>query len=1090
MTFSLRQRDRVLRHLNNFDFRRLFLDELGWDRPSLSPLAFSHEGQTITFTAVSQKRDFYLFIAETDDGNIPPATLRGKAETWLSRRNREHLIVFVDAAQTEQVWQWVRREPGQTLRRQYETYRPANGSGTRLLEKLNILKVSFADEEDTTLVDMVGRARAAFNVERATKKFYDRFKRERNAFESFVQGTTDSGDEDWYVSVMLNRLMFVYFIQKKGFLDGDLDYLRNRLQMVREQQGDDQFHSFYRYFLLRLFHDGLGKPPKKRLLDPTLEQLLGRIPYLNGGIFQLHEIEQRYPNIEIADEAFEQVLDFFDQYDWRLDDRPLRDDREINPDVLGYIFEKYINQKQMGAYYTKEDITEYISKNTIIPYLFDVAKAKCATAFVGEGAIWSLLQDDPDRYIYAAVQHGVTEELPPEIGVGIDDVSQRGAWNTPTPPTHGLPTEIWREAVARRQRYEELQAKLAASEVQSINDLITYNLDIKQFAQDVIEQSEGADLLNAFWQAINGVTVLDPTCGSGAFLFAALNILQPLYEACLDRMGQFLAEPGWVKLHPNYAKRFQKVQEQIAAHPNRTYFVLKSIMVNNLYGVDIMAEAVEICKLRLFLKLAAQVDKDDKRPNLGIEPLPDIDFNVRAGNTLVGFATYEEAKRAVQRKFDFDNVWVQIEEGAQDVDRLARRFRQQQTELGGEVTTADKQALRNRLAALEKILNRYLAQEYGVDPDDKVRYDQWLTSHQPFHWFTEFYGIVHNKNGFDVIIGNPPYVEYKQAKKDYELINFKTISCGNLYVYTVEQSNKIALNNGRIGMIIPLSAFCTDRMIPFIDFTKSTSNSLHIANFSWRPGKLFEGANLQLSIMMQTVGEISVSRCYTTKYILWESVARPQIFETLSFAVSSDVRLAGSIPKVGTYVAEQILKKIRSRSNEIGRSFVRKSNNRVYYRRGGLYWKVFIDIATGSNEEKIINVQKGVNRYAIIACLSSNLWFWYLMLTSDCRHLGNRDIDTFPFNPANMQLQLYKHLIELGEKYVVDLKSNSEKKVRNYRGKGAVDVISFYVKKSKPLIDEIDSILAQHFGFTPLELDYIVNYDIKYRMGSSLFESE
>ena len=75
------------------------------------------------------------------------------------------------------------------------------------------------------------------------------------------------------------------------------------------------------------------------------------------------------------------------------------------------------------------------------------------------------------------------------------------------------------------------------------------------------------------------------------------------------------------------------------AHPNRRYFVLKSIILNNLYAVDIMEEAVEICKLRLFLKLAAQVEPDAAKDNLGIEPLPDIDFNIRAGNTLVGYAT-------------------------------------------------------------------------------------------------------------------------------------------------------------------------------------------------------------------------------------------------------------------------------------------------------------------------------------------------------------------------------------------------------------------------------------------------------------------
>ena len=77
----------------------------------------------------------------------------------------------------------------------------------------------------------------------------------------------------------------------------------------------------------------------------------------------------------------------------------------------------------------------------------------------------------------------------------------------------------------------------------------------------------------------------------------------------------------------------------MAGTPTARYFIFKSIILNNLFGVDIMEEAVEICKLRLFLKLAAQVEPDHAKDNLGIEPLPDIDFNIRAGNTLVGYAT-------------------------------------------------------------------------------------------------------------------------------------------------------------------------------------------------------------------------------------------------------------------------------------------------------------------------------------------------------------------------------------------------------------------------------------------------------------------
>src|SRR5260221_9543978 len=119
-----------------------------------------------------------------------------------------------------------------------------------------------------------------------------------------------------------------------------------------------------------------------------------------------------------------------------------------------------------------------------------------------------------------------------------------------------------------------------------------------------------------------------------------------------------------------------------------------------------MEEAVEICKLRLFLKLAAQVEPDTARDNLGIEPLPDIDFNIRTGNTLVGYATYEEVKRAVTSTLDFDNAMEKIAVKGADLQQTFDKFRQLQTEGDGTVPASDKQELQKRLKALEDELNR------------------------------------------------------------------------------------------------------------------------------------------------------------------------------------------------------------------------------------------------------------------------------------------------------------------------------------------------------------------------------------------------
>ncbi len=722
-------RNKVRTYLEEFNLRPLFIEEFGWDHGGVDT-EVSVDERSFALEVIAQKRGMvaYQYVADPE-ATFPDYSTRRKIERAVAKEVREHIIVYATHDRTEQSWQWVKREPGQPDRQRSESYRHGD-TGERLIQKLEYLIFTLDEEEGLTIVDVSRWVRAAFDVERVTRRFYDRFKKGHQTFLGFIEGIGNLADREWYASLMLNRMMFIYFIQKRGFLDNNVDYLRDRLETVRQRQGEGRFISFYRLFLLKLFHEGLGQPEADRA--PELAELLGQVPYLNGGLFDVHDLERDNPEIHIPDEAFEQIFAFFDAYQWHLDDRPLRNDNEINPDVLGYIFEKYINQKQMGAYYTKEDITGYISRNTVIPFLFDRAKKACPIAFTPGGGVWRLLQDDPDRYFYEAVRHGVTYDIhtnealaekrepPPEIAAGLDDVSKRDGWNKPAPSDYALPTETWREHVARRQRYEEVHAKLATGEVTSINDLITYNLDIEKFAQDVIAGSEGPELVRAFWKALTGVSILDPTCGSGAFLFAALNILEPIYTACLEAMQGFLddLERSKCKHHPEKMRDLRNILEQVESHPSERYFILKSIIINNLYGVDIMEEAVEICKLRLFLKLVAQLESYEQ-----IEPLPDIDFNVRAGNTLVGFTTLEEIQDAFvvtpndQRRMLYaeDTAKLKrIEEDAKVADQAFRMFRKMQTKHGMDAGAfADtKLELRRRLDDLRDELDRYLVVDF------------------------------------------------------------------------------------------------------------------------------------------------------------------------------------------------------------------------------------------------------------------------------------------------------------------------------------------------------------------------------------------
>ena len=165
---------------------------------------------------------------------------------------------------------------------------------------------------------------------------------------------------------------------------------------------------------------------------------------------------------------------------------------------------------------------------------------------------------------------------------------------------------------------------------------------------------------------------------------------------------------------------------------------------------------------------------------------------------------------------DDEDALNRIETAARDVARQHQNFQQIQTEYGmqHEQLAQSKQYLQSKLVQLRGQLDALLGKEYGVDANKPSPFQKWRNSHQPFHWFVEFHGIMSN-GGFDVVIGNPPYVEYSTVKEEYTIRGYETESCGNLYAFMAERNTVLATNVGRSGMIVPHSAICTDRMAPF-----------------------------------------------------------------------------------------------------------------------------------------------------------------------------------------------------------------------------------------------------------------------------------
>lgn len=1113
------QKREFLRYLEDNNFYELFI-ECGWNNPQgdTDLGGIEENGLLYHFEQIAERNGFKIVKCEV--AVTPNPSLCKKIDHYLRRLANDYICIFHFPSSLPHLWLVPvnKTEKRDLVRVEYK----AIDQASFLYEK--VAGFTFDLGIKTNIVDVREKVQKAFIVdsEKVTKKFYDEFRKQHKTFTSFITGIDDYIDEDnklrskdkqidnknkqWYASIMLNRLMFCYFIQRKRFLDGKTDYLKRKLKEVKEQEGDNHFYSFYRSFLIHLFHEGINTP---RHDSPEFLKRYGRIPYLNGGLFGMHELEQKYQDIDISDAAFEKLFDFFDQWNWHLDTSLTASGKDINPDVLGYIFEQYINDRaKMGAYYTKEDITEYIGRNTILPFLMD--KVKSATQdsekyYRKDGYVWQTLAQSGDKYIYNDVKKGYTDDwqkrIPNYIACGIDIKSpnlleRRSRWNEKTNEEFALPTEIWRETIERFQCCDSLIEKIRNGEITQINDFITFNLDIRTFIYDLLHNTDDHCFVAHFYHSLQKITILDPTCGSGAFLFAAMNILEPLYDICIDRMEK------WHKENPLLFKtELKEIDSKYRS--NRQYFIYKSIILRNLYGVDIMVEATEIAKLRLFLKMVAVVEVDLRADNLGLDPLPDIDFNVRCGNTLVGYATEKE----LERDLTWGDMYANKEFRKKindEMDKAAHAFTQfkavqftQEEDMNA--FKEAKEELSNRLETLNDALNHRL---YSSTADaSALTFDAWKASHQPFHWLAEFYEIIHGNRGFDVVIGNPPYVDYDKKDKEtglavsdiYQINGYDTLPCGDLYAFCVERSLKSLKNElGNIGMIVPISIVSTDGYYTLRNVLTSHLKGCYFSNYGVRPSKLFDGVDKRLTIFISNKLPIY----YNTKYYRWNSVERPFIFKKLNYEqVNKDTLNISGYPKISSDIESSIISKL-SRKQSLGLSFRKSSNYPVRYTRKLQYFiQFFIDppkIYDENNnvlepsELKKVCLDSLTEQRLCISFLNSSLFFWFFITFSDCRNVNAREILNFPVSLNSVGDDIKDKVVQLSYEMLDNLRNNSIYTNRNDKRAGKIRIQSFQPRLSKPIIDRIDKEIFKHYNLEEQELDFIINYDIKYRLGDEI----
>ena len=245
----------VRRDLNTFDFRTLFVETLGWNAPpSKKGEVIEVEGVTFTLKQVAELAGVVVLEATAPGDTLPDAKTRRALHQEVSKDHFENLLIFVDEARTRSLWEYAKREGGKTV---YRPHTFVKGQpGDLFIGKLSgiIFDVKDFDEGgNVSVVEVAARLKNALDVERTTKKFYAEFEKQHLAFVELIDGIPDDRARRWYASVLLNRLMFVYFLQRKGFVDGgNLDYLRDKLNQTQAQG-----RNYYTDFLRPLFFEGL-----------------------------------------------------------------------------------------------------------------------------------------------------------------------------------------------------------------------------------------------------------------------------------------------------------------------------------------------------------------------------------------------------------------------------------------------------------------------------------------------------------------------------------------------------------------------------------------------------------------------------------------------------------------------------------------------------------------------------------------------------------------------------------------------------------------------------------------------------------------
>lgn len=629
-------------------------------------------------------------------------------------------------------------------------------------------------------------------------------------------------------------------------------------------------------------------------------------------------------------------------------------------------------KEEMGAYYTKEDVTAYISRSTILPFVLESVAARILD-FID--ALSGLLRADPDRYIPESVLY-----------------------------ESSLPTETALEHAHRHNRACATRERSRSGGIQSVDDLVTGNLDIARLALDAIATAS-PDALAAFLEVLQSLTILDPTCGPGAFLFAAVDVLLPVWMALLDAMDRHM--------------RFQAFLESVAGFPTRRYFVLRTIVANNLFGIDLMEEAVATCR-DLFRRVLVEAAEGVEH-----EHGSSIPFHVRAGNALVGYA-----------------------------------------------------ALPGDCAPSREELDHRLAADHGVDSMDLAAFTNWRTRHCPFHIPLEF-PQIRARGGFDIILGNPPYLPRARVEQTYRTIDYETCGAYDLYALVLERTATLLCNGGRTGMIVPLSlTFGRDldacRRLLFRTYEKSW-----FASFGRIPSALFSfDVRIRNTIHLGRKGKPRGDTVYTTRLHRWFGAYRLHLFPTLEYIAVHPAHWSFRIPKANSpALAAAFESRLQSREPRLGASLApHETPHPLHFKRSAYNWLTscaepppcFDAEGRPAPQTKFstVHFHDAESRDLALLLLNGRIALAWWFLVGDDFDFTRWMIAEFPCDLAaisgddRVRLLALSAELQTAMRANVSFKRNAGKQVGNYN-----------LTRCRPITDRGDAIFLRLLGFEAIRAD-------------------